>query len=289
LIKVSYRSQFDYTIPKSELEVERYTNAGSRKTTGGTYSHAVGIWAQDGVKQHISLDSYYGPDDLSNSSVFVVNGEVMKWAIKPDFMEGGIADMEQFRWSRIGPQHLGLRPLGLHKLSEFLVPENATIHSETERIGDREAYLIDAKRPAQQPPYYARIWIDCERYMPLKIQQYGLNDPSSSNARPHSEVIGIKLHQLPNGGWFPVEGTQVSYRQEPRPHQRLSHIVVDVNSITIQREDIPESLFEINFPKGARIHNAIPGTTAEQEKGESIVVERIVNDSTEESFPRRDD
>lgn len=104
--------------------------------------------------------------------------------------------------------------------------------------------------------------------MPFKIQHYGLNDPSSSDSRPHSEVIGIKLHQLPNGGWFQVEGTRVSYRQEPRPHQRLSHIMVDVNSITIQREDIPESLFDINFPEGARIYNAILGITIEQRKGE---------------------
>ena len=102
--------------------------------------------------------------------------------------------------------------------------------------------------------------------MPLKIQHFGLNDPCNSNSRPHSEVIGIKLHQLPNGGWFPVEGTRVSYRQKPRPHQRLSHIVVDVNSITIQREDIPESLFEINFPEGAIIYNAILDITMEQGK-----------------------
>ena len=253
LIKMSYRTQFDYTIPKSELEIERYT--AGRKIGGGTYSHNVGIWAQDGVKQHASLDSYLGPDNPGNCSVSIVNGEVMKQATKPDLMRGGIDHIEKFRWSRIGPQHLGLRPLGLYRLSELLAPENATIHKKTELVGDREAYVIDAKRPDREPPYYyARIWIDSERYMPLKIQHYGFDDPSSGNARPHSEVIGIKLHGLPNGGWFPVEGTRVSYRQKPRPHQRLFHVVVDVNSITIQREDIPESLFEINFPEGARIN-----------------------------------
>ena len=62
LVKMSCGIQFDYTIPKSELEIERY-KAG-RKIGGGTYSHNVGVWAQDGVKQHASLDSYYGPHDL---------------------------------------------------------------------------------------------------------------------------------------------------------------------------------------------------------------------------------
>ena len=272
LIKMSYGTQFDYTIPKSELEIERYT--AGRKIGGRTYSYNVGIWAQDGVKQHSSLDSYYGPDNPGNCSVSIVNGEVMKQAAKPDLMRGGIDNMEKFRWSRIGPQHLGLRPLGYYKLSELLAPENAVLHKEMELIGDREAYVIDAKRPFKEPPYYARIWIDRERYMPLKIQHYGFDDPSSSNARPQSEVIGIKLHQLPNGGWFPVEGTRVSYRQKPRPHQRLYHIVVDVKSITIQREDIPESLFEINFPEGARIYNSISGIAVEQGKGQTLIEEK---------------
>ena len=114
-----------------------------------------------------------------------------------------------------------------------------------------------------------------------RIQHFGFNDPSSSNSKPHSEVIGIKLHQLPNGGWFPIEGTLVSYRQEPRPHQRLSHIVVDVNSITILRDDIPDSLFDIHFPEGAKVYNDILGITVEQGKGESLDVERIVDDSIE--------
>jgi hypothetical protein len=270
---MSYKTQFDYTIPKSELEIERYIASGSRKIAGRKYSYNVGVWAQDGVKHHVSLDSYFGPNDLANSKVTIVNGKVTKSATKPDLMKGSIANRETFRWTRIGPQHLGLRPLGRYKLSELLAPENAIVHEETEFIGDREAFIIDAKRPFQETPYYARIWIDVERCMPLKIQHYGLTDPSSANASPHSEVIGIKLHRLPNGGWFPVEGTRVSYCQEPRPHQRFWHIVVDVKSITIQREDMPESLFEINFPEGARIHNAILGITVVQGKEESLIVE----------------
>ena len=271
LIKMSCRTLFDYTIQKSELE--RYTAAGSRKIVGGTFSHSVQIWAQDGLKQHLSLNHYQGPDDLARSSLTVVNGEVKKSATKPDLMEGSIGHMEKFRWTHIGPQHLGLRPLGFYKLSELLAPENAIIHKETELIGDREACVIDAKRPFKEPPYYVRIWIDSERYMPLKIQHDGHTEPSSADAKPHSEVIGIKLHQLPNGGWFPVEGTRVSYRQEPRPHQRLYHIMVDVNSITMEREDIPESLFEIDFPEGARIYNAILGVRGVQGKGGHLILE----------------
>jgi hypothetical protein len=34
---------------------------------------------------------------------------------------------------------------------------------------------------------------------------------------------------------------------------------VDPNSITIRREDIPDSLFDISFPSGAKIYNAVKG------------------------------
>ncbi|MHC4700969.1 MAG: hypothetical protein ACYTFQ_10370 [Planctomycetota bacterium] len=273
MIKMSYRIEFEYTIPRSELKIDTYIPGHGRKITGGTFSHHVGTWAQDDVKQHSSVGYYFGPGDLSDSIVYVVNGEVMKWATKPDLMRGGISNMERFKWSRVGTSHLGLRPLGLYRLSKLLAPENAILHKERELIADREAYIIDAKRPFQETSYYARIWIDSERYMPLKIQHYGPIDPSSANAKPHSEVVGIKLHQLPNGGWFPVEGTRVSYRQKPRPYQRLSHIVVDVNSIRIEREDIPESLFEVDFPEGARIYNAILGVRGVQGKGGHLIVE----------------
>jgi len=196
-------------------------------------------------------------------------------------MHGSIDYMSNFSWSLIGPQHLGLRPLGWHQLSEFLTRENAKVYAETELIDNQEAYVIDVTRPGREVPYYARIWIDCERYMPLKIQHFGLNDPSSSNSKPHSEVVGIKLHQLPNGGWFPVEGTRISYPHYI--HKRLSHIVVDVNSITIEKEDIPDFLFDIIFPVGASVYNAILGIKQvigeEKNIGESVQVNRIIDGS----------
>ncbi|MFC1781792.1 hypothetical protein ACFLZ8_05985 [Planctomycetota bacterium] len=286
LIKMNYTSQFTYTnqfnqtIPQSEVDLGFYDPSGMREYSNRPYTQRIAIWAQDSIKQYNNNDNYrqYESDEPVRGSLSVIDGEVMKQATKPDLMQGSIDHISNFQWSVIGPQHLGLRPLGKEKLSELLLPENViTVREDSELVDGQETYVIDVKRPGEYP-FYARIWIDCERYMPIKLQHFAEN-PSSNDVKPVSEVIWIKLLQLPNGGWFPVEGTRISYRQQPQPYQRLSHIVVDVNSITIEKENIPYSLFDINFPVGARVYNAILDITVEYGKAENLIVERIVSDS----------
>jgi len=63
---------------------------------------------------------------------------------------------------------------------------------------------------------------------------------------------------------------------------RTEHITVDVNSITIRREDIPDSLFTIEFPEGARVYNSIIGVATEGRWTSSLKQELIINDSLEE-------
>ena len=65
----------------------------------------------------------------------------------------------------------------------------------------------------------------------------------------------MELHQLPNGGWFPVKGTRILYRRGPKHNSEFNYITVDVNSITIECKDIPYSLFKLEYPEGARVHN----------------------------------
>lgn len=43
---------------------------------------------------------------------------------------------------------------------------------------------------------------------------------------------------------------------------RVTRSFVDVNSISIEKKDIPDSLFDIQFPPGAKIENAIIGREA---------------------------
>ncbi|GAI10646.1 unnamed protein product, partial [marine sediment metagenome] len=110
-----------------------------------------------------------------------------------------------------------------------------------------------------KPVHFGKVWIDRERGVALRVEYYE-SDPTSEQARLACRIESIKHHQLPNDGWVPVEGTRSLHGLDN--NKVLSgHIVIDADTITIRREDIPESLFTITFPEGARVHNAITGQT----------------------------
>jgi hypothetical protein len=83
---------------------------------------------------------------------------------------------------------------------------------------------------------------------------------------------------LPNGGWIPIEGVSSLYW---RPSSEVSseHIVVDVNSITIRREDIPDSLFKLDIPKDAIVTNRITGITTKAGQVSDAKLESIIDDN----------
>lgn len=279
LIKMDYTVRFNQSIPPSEIQppsLEKY-----KRRMGRPYSHYSGVWAQDGVRQHSDNNYFYAPDEPARADIFVIDGEVMKWGKKPDLMQGGINYMSKFRWPVVGPTHLGLRPFdGKHLLSDILVPEYAFVHDKTEIVDGRETHVVDVKSPTpvKKGRVFGQIWIDCERGTSLRLEYY-----HATSAQPTlmTEIKSIKLHQLPNGGWIPVEGTRVSHRLIPKPYARFSHIAVDVNSITIRREDIPDSLFTLSFPEGARVYNAITGITTEGGRVWDPRLDAIIEESTE--------
>jgi len=130
-------------------------------------------------------------------------------------------------------------------------------------IEGRETYVVDLQRKTKsfavtrlgEPiygTYSARIWVDCERAVPLRIEQYD-KYPDSAEARLTCRIDSIELHQLPNSGWFPVKGTRTLYFGNGSVISE--HVAVDVTSITIQRKGIPESLFKLEFPEGTRVYN----------------------------------
>ncbi len=249
-----------YAVTKSRTG-ERPQPIGGKRQHGRPFSRVNCIWAQAGDKHYAREDYFYGPNEPARSSVKVIEPERVTEGRLPDLMEGTIRARDEHDWYSVLVAKLGLRPFeGGHTLSQILVPQYASLHEKTEMIEGRETCVIDAKRPSVYP-YFARIWLDRQRGMPLRIWYFDKH-PDCGDARCMSEINDIKLHRLPNGGWVPIEGVRSLHFSDDGVS--YEHITVDVNSITIRGEDIPESLFRVDFPNGARIYNSVSGLSSVQ-------------------------
>lgn len=247
-----------YTVKMSRTGEQPQPLGGSR-IRGRSYSHFNCIWAQAGEKHYTRRDGFYGPNEPANSRVKVLEPQHVIEGGLPDLMEGSISPRSRQDWNSVMVTKLGLRPLGGHyRLSQVLVPEYASVHRKTEIIDGREAYVIDAGHPLVYP-HFVRIWIDRQRALPLRIRHFRRH-PNWADAELIAEIDDIKFHELPNGGWVPYEGVRSLDRRDGS--FSYEHITVDISSITTRHEDIPESLFRIDFPEGAGIYNVISGLTS---------------------------
>ena len=251
--------KMNYTVKKSRKGERKLPVAtGGRRPSGRTFSHSECIWAQDGEKHYAKVQYFYGPNEPAGSDVYVFDDKIITRGKMPELMEGSISAVDTRDWYNVMVAKLGPRPFeGAHRLSEILVPEYATLHDEIEMLDGRQTYVVDARQPTY-PHYFARIWIDKQRGMPLRIWYYGKH-PAWGDEESTSQINDIELYQLPNGAWIPVEGLRSLKFSDG--YISYEHITVDINSITTRREDIPRSQFEIDFPDGARIYNALTGLT----------------------------
>ena len=245
-----------YTVKLSRTGEQPEPPGGSRMR-GRRFSHFNCVWAQSG-RRHYSLEnSFYGPNEPANSTVKVIEPERVIDGKLPDLMEGSISPRDNREWNSIMVGVLGFRFFEGYLLSRILIPELASLHEQSEVIDGRETYIVDLKHPSGRS-YFARIWIDRQRAMPLRIRHFRRH-PNRVDAELIAEINNIMLHELPNGGWIPCEGVRrLDWRDGSASYQ---HITVDISSITTRREDIPESLFRIDFPEGAGIYNVISGLT----------------------------
>ena len=259
LIKLEYVVRFKHSNPEEhqrKLELLVSGNARRKPRRAVPVMHRSGMWAQDGVRQHSTQNIWYADGEKSPGAVRVVDGEVYKYGVMPDLMQGTIDKIEEFPHRVIGPLRFGLRVLtGQYALREIFAFENASVCGE-EVIDGRETYVVDATFPRGR--YYIRAWIDQKAGVPLRVEYYNKHF-SSVDRKLLGEIKDIKLHRLPNGGWFPIKGTRSVYFSDETISE---HLEVDVNSVTIEHEGIPDSLFTLEFPEGARIYNAITGTKA---------------------------
>jgi hypothetical protein len=251
--------KLEYTVNIRRTGERQIPAATGGRRRGRAYSHFNYVWAQDGEKHYARTDSFYGPNELARSTVYVFDDQIITMGKLPELMEGTISAVDTRDWYNVMVAKLGLRPFeGEHRLSEILLPEYASLHDEFEILNGRETYVIDTRRPSYHHTSFARIWIDKQRGMPLRIWFFRKH-PAWGDEESISQINDIELYQLPNGAWIPVQGVRsINFSDS---YTSYEHISVDVNSIKIQREDIPESLFKIDFPAGARIYNAITGLT----------------------------
>jgi len=257
LIKMDYRLDYERTGDVPDFGSKALTSSGYMKTGDSVFASCEGVWAQDGIRQYSFNDYFDSSAELITGYINIVDGEVMKRA-KPDLMKGKISKMEEFNWRDIFPALLGLRPFEAeNNLSDILVPQYASLHKDTEMVDGRQVYVVDVNRPVQ-PVYFARIWIDRLWGVPLKLQYFDVH-PTTTQNRLRVEVNVNKVHQLSNGGHLAVKGTRSVFFSGAKTWTANEHITIDVNSITTRREDIPDSLFSLTFPKGAKIYNSILG------------------------------
>ena len=219
---------------------------------GPPYSHYRCVWAQDqnAGRYYLQTDNFLSATELANRNVLVVGGKKIEIGRQLPMREWKVTTPSKLEWGHhpIDFWRLGPRPFeGEHLLSELLVPEHSSVRDRAERVNGREAYVIDSRRPAG-PAYFARIWIDAECSVPLRLEYY--NEPASIGLPKNASVDSIKLHQLPNGGWIPTEGQRTVYfKQGPA----TCDIKVDVSTITIQSDDIRDT-----FSKATGLYRVPP-------------------------------
>jgi hypothetical protein len=250
LLRMEYR-----VYPDKDADIPHIR--GSRRSNR-TYTYLQNSYAQDGLRVHLTESSYSETGRaFTRSTVQVVDGKVRKSGVLPDLMEGYITPIEKFVCS--GPVPANFRPFqDRFLLSECLVPKYASVHQEHDAIHGRDAAVVDVKHPVQER-WFLRIWIDRERGLPLRVESHWINQDASESDPPSFEEP-TKFHQLPNGGWLAVEGAHTLIRiHEGREARLCSRWIVDVNSISIEKKDIPDNLFDIQFPPGAKIQNTIAG------------------------------
>ncbi len=245
LVKLDYEVEYGPT--------RTPVSTGPRKAAGEPFTGYKGTWAQDGIRQHNEYDYLRGSDNVASQQLQVVTGEVAINAKKPGLMQGSIQTIEQHDWEAGPPLRGGTRPFEDELLlSDSLKAPGTTASEKTEQVRGRETWVVvgEARR------CFFKAFIDCERGLPLRIEGYN-NDPRVTGSPGRFTLLDIlDVQRLPNGGWLAVR----SERALGADGAAKSWYRVDVNSVTIERKNIPESLFRVDFPDGAQVVNTITGT-----------------------------
>jgi hypothetical protein len=258
-IKMAFVADFAFegSLPDYALRDRRITRAESKVRREEIE------WAQDGIRQRFvrrSLDE----NGLGLSQIDVVDGEVHRNGDWPELKRGGIAPVSNYtRWmanfvSRLFYRPICLSPRDWPLLSEALASGDMVLNVDRQKLNDKDVYVVDIKSGTSGS---RRLYIDREMGLLLRSDTY-TSHPDSEQAKLVAHTELTKFHPLGNGGWVPLEGRRTSYG-EGFGRRVDMHVHVDVNSISVNRADIPDSLFQLDFPGHTVVYNYILGTAAQ--------------------------
>lgn len=262
-IRLSYTVRFSRT-------GERPQPVGGMRRPGRSYSHYNVVWAQSGGRQYVGEQYFYGPNEPARGDVTVLDDGVRTQAQRREHI--AIDSARNTDWYHSLAAKLRLRPFeDQHQLSEMLVSPHATLLTETETVAGRSACVVDITRP-DQGDYVARLWIGADSGVPLRACVYA-GHPAAPQARLVLEVNDVTPYRLPNGGWIPASGVRIIHGEG---YASCERVTVDVNSITVRPDDVPDSLFRLDPPEGGTVYNAFTGLTTVR-GSESKTYGQIVN------------
>lgn len=250
--------------------------------------HEETEWAQDGIRQRF-VRRIFSEHGLGYGAICVVDGEVRKGGDWPKLKRGTIKDVSQYdRWMANFASLLFYRPFyrpedGARLLSEILATAEVTSDVVVQKLHDRAVFVVDIK--GETSPW-TRLYIDAERGLLLRSDSF-LGHPDSQQAKLHVRTELTKVHQTENGGWVPIEGRRTFHGDG---YKKFIDVRVDVNSISVNRADIPDSLFQLDFPEHTIVFNYILGIEA-QIRAQHIADDVLsdLNEITEETGQDNDD
>ena len=231
-----------HPVPSEAAHLERY-----RLQTG----HYVCYEGQHGCQKDLFL-----PRDRWNQAIhYVWNHETVMQKRSPAGTVGVIDYASQFHWDPITPLAWTMRVFAdNHRLSDLLIPELARIHEAGDTINRWPTTVVDVRHPDTVTDY-ARLWLDVESGLPLQIDTYQVIDWPRLI---HTErITDVSLVTLPIGAWLPIKAKRIQYRTVPKPHERMSGMAIDFQSVVTDANAIATSLLAAPFRSSEMIYNAI--------------------------------
>lgn len=162
-------------------------------------------------------------------------------------LDGEIRDREE---KGVMVLHTDPREFGLMVLRQPLgeVLGKGKVNLETmEEVNGHKCYKLDVTFPEEKTLKRAEIWIDPSvGYRFRRIRVYG------PEGRKVCSIDSIGFKEVKEGIWFPVEGVQKLYSFRRGILTETKRLIVEEVKLNT---DIPESCFEIKFPKGVSVYD----------------------------------
>jgi len=114
-------------------------------------------------------------------------------------------------------------------------------------VDGRQTYVVFISRSPALPPVDTKVWIDSERFVPLKTEFY-YNDQRCAGAGFY------QYQQHSDGLWYPAKIEQVTYVVLDRPRwiRRMTSEVINRVELNV---NIDPQEFEYNIPLGANVQD----------------------------------